>query len=133
VSGAGTSGGTPDAAASDAAPGAGASDRAAVAGGADDWQATSLSAADNVATLLRGVSAGESVTVETPHERFVVVASEPIALCHKIALADIATGTRIVKYGECIGEAIAPIRRGAWVHTHNLRSLRARPSQQSTS
>jgi len=99
----------------------------------DDWQATSLSAADNVATLLRGISAGESVTVETPNGRFAVVASEPIALCHKIALADIAVGTRIVKYGECIGEAVAPIRRGAWVHTHNLRSLRAQGGHGKTS
>ncbi len=31
---------------------------------ADDWQATCLSDADNVATLLRGVAAGETVTVE---------------------------------------------------------------------
>jgi hypothetical protein len=98
----------------------------------DDWQATALSAADNVATLLRGVAAGETVTVETPGGRFAVVAGEPIALCHKIALVDIAIGTRIVKYGECIGEAIAPIRRGAWVHTHNLRSLRAQAGRATT-
>jgi len=112
--------------------GSATSDGAPVAGLPDEWQATSLSAADNVATLLRGVSAGETVTVETPGGRFAVVAREPIALCHKIALADIDVGTRIVKYGECIGEAIAPIRRGAWVHTHNLRSLRARPIDGTT-
>jgi len=92
----------------------------------DDWQATCLSDADNVATLLRGVAAGETVTVEAPHGRFAVVAREPVALCHKIAVADIPRGARIVKYGEIIGEAVAPIARGAWVHTHNLRSLRAR-------
>ena len=93
---------------------------------ADDWQATCLSDADNVATLLRGVVAGETVTVDAPQGRLAVVAREAVALCHKIAVADIPAGARIVKYGEIIGEAIAPIARGAWVHTHNLRSLRAR-------
>ena len=93
---------------------------------ADDWQATCLSDADNVATLLRGVAAGETVMVDAPQGRFAVVAREPVALCHKIAVADIPPGARIVKYGEIIGEAVAPIARGAWVHTHNLRSLRAR-------
>jgi len=99
---------------------------------ADDWQATCLSDADNVATLLRGVAAGETVTVEAPHGRFAVVAREPVALCHKIAVADIPLGARIVKYGEIIGEAVAPIARGAWVHTHNLRSLRARAADTGT-
>jgi hypothetical protein len=100
---------------------------------ADDWQATCLSEADNVATLLRGVAVGETVTVEAPHGRFAVVAREPVALCHKIAVADIPLGARIVKYGEVIGEAVAPIARGAWVHTHNLRSLRARADSTGSS
>jgi len=99
---------------------------------ADDWQATCLSDADNVATLLRGVAAGETVTVEAPRGRFAVVARDAIALCHKIAVADIPRGARIVKYGEIIGEAVAPIARGAWVHTHNLRSLRARAADTGT-
>ena len=92
------------------------------------WQATCLSEADNVATVLRGVAAGETVMIEAAGGCFTVVAREAIALCHKIALVDIAVGASILKYGECIGEAIAPIARGAWVHTHNLRSLRAQAS-----
>jgi len=100
---------------------------------ADDWQATCLADADNVATLLRGVAAGETVMVEAPRGRFAVVAREAVALCHKIAVADIPSGARIVKYGEVIGEAVAPIARGAWVHTHNLRSLRARVGKTETS
>ena len=40
-------------------------------------------------------------------------------------MCDIAAGTPILKYGECIGTASAAIERGAWVHTHNLRSRRA--------
>jgi hypothetical protein len=92
------------------------------------WGATLLDPADNVATLLAPVAAGETVIVRTPAGEIGVVAREPIALCHKIALRDLAPGERIVKYGECIGEAVAPIACGAWVHIHNLRSLRARPA-----
>ena len=54
-------------------------------------------------------------------------AKDAIPLGHKIALADLHPGDLLVKYGETIGEATAPIARGGWVHVHNLRSLRARP------
>ena len=89
------------------------------------WHATALDDGDNVATVLRPVEAGERVVVRTRNAELDIQALEPIALCHKIALTDVAAGEPIVKYGECIGEATAPIRRGAWVHIHNLRSRRA--------
>jgi len=84
-----------------------------------------LSASDNVATLLASAKAGDEVVVTTGAGELRVLAREPIALGHKIALADLAPGERIVKYGECIGQATVPIARGAWVHIHNLRSMRA--------
>jgi SAF domain-containing protein len=91
----------------------------------DDWHATALADADNVATLLRDVAAGETVIVRAPAGLVEVIARDPIALGHKIALCDLAAGARILKYGECIGEATGPVARGEWVHTHNLRSRRA--------
>ena len=91
-----------------------------------NWQATALADADNVAVLLEPVRAGDTVVVQTPHGMREVVAREAIALCHKIALADIAAGAPVLKYGECIGEARSPIAPGAWVHVHNLQSRRAR-------
>ena len=39
---------------------------------------------------------------------------------HKIALRDIAKGDPIIKYGERMGHAFAPIARGAHVHTQNV-------------
>jgi len=84
-----------------------------------------LAASDNVATLLASARAGDEVVVTIGSGELRVTAREPIALGHKIALADLAAGERIVKYGECIGQATAPIARGAWVHIHNLRSMRA--------
>lgn len=89
------------------------------------WQATTLAGNDNVATLLQPVAAGETVVVRTEAGEITVTALEAIGLCHKIALADLAPGLAVIKYGECIGEATAPIRRGGWVHVHNLRSRRA--------
>ena len=41
---------------------------------------------------------------------------------HKIALTDIASGEKIIKYGEVIGRATSDIRAGEHVHTHNVRT-----------
>jgi altronate dehydratase len=90
------------------------------------WQATALAEPDNVAVALEPIAAGDAVRVRTPDGIVTVTALEPIALCHKIALGDIRRGEAVTKYGECIGEATAPIARGAWVHVHNLRSRRGR-------
>jgi hypothetical protein len=89
--------------------------------------ATMLDASDNVATLLAAVRAGDTVIVRTSSgEELRVVALEAIALCHKIALRDLDVGARVIKYGQCVGETSRPVARGAWVHVHNMRSLRAR-------
>ena len=88
--------------------------------------AVALDARDDVATALRDLSEGETVRVRTGRESDTVLALEPIAFGHKIALAALAPGDRVRKYGETIGEASAPIARGANVHVHNLRSLRGR-------
>jgi altronate hydrolase len=86
-----------------------------------------LSGADNVAVALRPIAAGERVVVQGPEGPREIEALEAIPLCHKIAVADIQTGADVRKYGYCIGEARQPIARGAWVHTHNVVSKRARP------
>lgn len=41
---------------------------------------------------------------------------------HKYALCDIKCGDFVIKYGEVIGRATADIKKGEWVHTHNVRS-----------
>lgn len=49
---------------------------------------------------------------------------EDIPLGHKIALRNIATGEKVIEYGEVIGAATKSISTGDHVHTHNLKSLR---------
>ena len=44
----------------------------------------------------------------------------------KVALADIPGGETVWKYGESIGIATKDIKRGDYVHVHNLDSARAR-------
>ncbi len=41
---------------------------------------------------------------------------------HKIALKDIKKNEFVVKYGQIIGRATQDIKKGEWVHSHNLKS-----------
>ena len=41
---------------------------------------------------------------------------------HKFAIKDIKVGEYVIKYGEIIGRATADIKKGEWVHTHNVKS-----------
>ncbi len=73
---------------------------------------------DSVAVALSPLSRG--ARVESDHQVFLL--SEDIAQGHKFALRDIPAGSPIIKYGQPIGCASAPISRGAWVHTHNIKT-----------
>lgn len=53
-----------------------------------------------------------------------VTALDAIPLGHKVALADIAEGDTIIKYGHDIGKAIAAIGRGRHAHVHNIKTKR---------
>jgi altronate dehydratase small subunit len=88
--------------------------------------AIGLAEQDNVATVLRDVAAGERLTVRTGVAEVALVAREPVPLCHKISLAAIRAGGKVIKYGEVIGAASRDIPPGSHVHIHNMASLRAR-------
>lgn len=45
-----------------------------------------------------------------------------IPVGHKYALNDIKKGEFVIKYGEVIGRATTDIKKGEWVHSHNLKS-----------
>ena len=53
-----------------------------------------------------------------------VMTIEDIPLGHKVAMRDVPAGREVVKYGRSIGRATQDIARGAWVHTHNLMTMR---------
>jgi altronate dehydratase small subunit len=78
-----------------------------------------IHADDNVATLVEDADGTVRVLGGLAQE---IVLVERISRGHKVALTDIAAGGAVVKYGVRIGHATQAIRRGAWVHLHNLAS-----------
>ncbi len=85
-----------------------------------------LSEKDNVATTLRGLTAGTEARVGVGERTFGVPIVQAIPFGHKLAIGDIRRGTDILKYGEVIGRATEDIPAGAHAHVHNIESLRGR-------
>jgi altronate dehydratase small subunit len=77
---------------------------------------------DNVATALRDLEDGETVTVAVGDDEVTVTVGDDVEFGHKIALEDIAAGDTVVKYGKSIGNASEDIAAGDWVHVHNVES-----------
>ena len=75
---------------------------------------------DNVATMIDDTGADAVEVVGATMGG--IGALENIARGHKIALRDLAVNEAVIKFGVRIGHATQPIRRGAWVHLHNLAS-----------
>ena len=77
-----------------------------------------LSPGDNVAVVLRALSEDEKIQVRGREVRV----HAHIAMGHKIAIARVEPGSKIIKYGAPIGLATRPIDIGDHVHLHNIRS-----------
>jgi len=81
---------------------------------------------DNVATLISDVIAGEMILVRMGDKEENMNVTQDIKFGHKFAIKSIAEGEEVIKYGEVIGRAIAPIAVGEHAHVHNIESLRGR-------
>jgi len=92
----------------------------------DAMRALVISSKDNVATALQDIAAGAMVAARLGQEEVQLQASEKIPFGFKVALADIAKGEAIYKYGEVIGLASKPIKKGELVHIHNVEGTRGR-------
>ncbi|MEJ6394216.1 altronate dehydratase family protein [Gymnodinialimonas sp. 2305UL16-5] len=64
--------------------------------------------ADNIAIALENLAVGVAGAIET------------VPRSHKIAVADIAEGAKILRYGQVIGTADTFIAAGSHVHSHNM-------------
>lgn len=71
---------------------------------------------DNVATAIADLEAGADLPIGGVDLRL----ADSVARGHKVALAPIAEGAPVIKYGFPIGLATADIAAGAHVHSHNL-------------
>lgn len=82
---------------------------------------------DNVATLFGQAEAGAVVLVlDKKGNATEVKVVDSIPYGHKVALAPIAKGEQVTKYGEEIGVASKTIAVGEHVHVHNVESIRGR-------
>ncbi len=77
-----------------------------------------LAPSDNVAVATAALQAGQPAGLDDTQ----VTLLDPIPLGHKVAVAAIAPGEKVVKYGCPIGSATREIRVGQHVHVHNLKS-----------
>jgi len=75
-----------------------------------------LHPADNVVVARRTLKAGTTLAAGDAPRRLTVT----IPAGHKIAVALISRGERVIKYGQTIGFAKAPIQPGDHVHVHNV-------------
>lgn len=73
---------------------------------------------DNCATALEDIPKHAELRV---NENSIII-SQKISLGHKFALLDINEGDLVIKYGQSIGIATEDIKKGEWIHTHNLTS-----------
>jgi len=82
---------------------------------------------DNVGVVVvEGLEAGTEMlcVVTEDNSDFRMVSRQAVPIGHKVALADLASGDTVVKYGQDIGRMVAPAARGEHVHTHNLKTKR---------
>lgn len=76
---------------------------------------------DNVGIALVDLTAGDICTVnEDGGNQYEVMILEPIPFGHKFALADMAKDAAVYKYGEEIGKMKIELKRGGWIHNHNM-------------
>jgi (2R)-sulfolactate sulfo-lyase subunit alpha len=84
-------------------------------------------ARDTVAVVVvEGVKAGAELNgwVMDDDRRVNLVARQDIPIGHKIALADMAVGDTVLKYGIDIGKVVASIQAGQHAHVHNIKTKR---------
>ncbi len=71
---------------------------------------------DNVAVAIETIPEGTEVLVG--NEKITAVTEIPAG--HKMALCDLPKGEEVIKYGCPIGHTKEAVKKGEWIHTHNV-------------
>jgi (2R)-sulfolactate sulfo-lyase subunit alpha len=81
---------------------------------------------DSVGVLVKDAEKDQKLVgwnMETD-ETLQLASKESIPLGHKVALAPVKAGQKVIKYNVPIGNATKDISLGEHVHTHNLKTAR---------
>ncbi len=76
--------------------------------------------------VVEDLKAGTDMTavITADNSSFKIQSKADVPIGHKVALVDIKKGDTVLKYGQDIGKAVADIKKGEHVHTHNLKTKR---------
>lgn len=73
---------------------------------------------DNVVIAVDGLQAGTEVIIGDLRCQV----QNDIPVNHKMALQDMKPGTKVIKYGNVIGHTTREVKKGEWVHSHNMQT-----------
>ena len=90
------------------------------------FHALVLDKKDNVATAVRRLEKGDSISVGIEDSTAKIILLQEVPFGHKFALRDIRQGDPVIKYGETMGQATVNIHTGEHVHIHNVEGLKGR-------
>ena len=82
---------------------------------------------DNVGVVVvEGLTAGTDMlcVVTADNSSFNLTVNADVPIGHKVALKDLKTGDTAIKYGEDIGKIVQDVKKGGYVHVHNLKTKR---------
>jgi altronate dehydratase small subunit len=76
---------------------------------------------DNVATVLADCQAEDvCIVMEDGGRRYELTVIDDIPFGHKVALDNLEPEQSVYKYGEEIGRMKQAVKRGGWIHSHNM-------------
>lgn len=76
---------------------------------------------DNVGVALTDLLTGDACkVVEDGGKEYQVTVVEDVPFGHKFALADLKKDEAVFKYGEEIGKMKVELKKGGWIHVHNM-------------
>lgn len=81
---------------------------------------------DDVAVAVADLQPGEELVIESLEggKTHSVKLLEGVPLGHKVALKDMKEGYVVIEYGEKVGRMTKAVKKGGYVHVHNIRTLR---------
>ena len=78
---------------------------------------------DVVVCVLEDAQKGDTVQLASGQE---IVLLKDIEFAHKVCIRDMKAGEPVIKYGEEIGYMLMDVKRGSWIHNHNMGCDRGR-------